>query len=385
MPVVVPASLRRAAATPLAVDGAIALVLTVMAQVQAGSGTPLVDRLLLLVITATVTFRRRYPVASTVAVAVAAAAMALTSQQPSVFGEYLAIMLMAYTVAERTRLTVAILAGVLLAGGIVAHDLAAPDLDSVGSIGGDLVTPVLAWGVGRIVHFQNRRTDRAERSVETMERDRDELARLAVQQERRQIARELHDVVAHSVSVVVIQAQGAQRILGGTRPDVGRSLRDIESAGRTALTEMRRLVGLLREEDDAAIDEPQPSLAEVPVLMDRVRSAGLAVTLTDNGGPTELGAGAQLSAYRVIQEALTNALKYARDAAVAVQIDRRPDAVDVLITDDGGASESDLQGGRGLLGMRERVSVFGGTLDAGPQPHGGFRVHASLPIRERDG
>jgi signal transduction histidine kinase len=87
----------------------------------------------------------------------------------------------------------------------------------------------------------------------------------------------------------------------------------------------------------------------------------------------------------VIQEALTNALKYARDAAVAVQIDRRPDAVDVLITDDGGASESDLQGGRGLLGMRERVSVFGGTLDAGPQPHGGFRVHASLPIRERDG
>ena len=186
------AAARRVLDRPQLVDAAIAVLLTVMAQVQAGGSVSVVDRLLLGVVTGVVAWRRRAPFVTSLVVAAAIAAMALTPQQPSVFGEYLAVMLTAYTVAERCELQLAVIGGLAMVGGVIAHDLASPDYSSVGAIGGDLVVPVLIWGVGRIVHVQYRRVDRSQELVARLERDGKELARLAVDAERAHLARELH-------------------------------------------------------------------------------------------------------------------------------------------------------------------------------------------------
>jgi len=381
-PVDLVARVRAAAAEPLLVDAAIALLLTVIAQGQAGWSMSLVDRLLLVAMTGVVAVRRRFVLLTAIATAAAAALMALTPQQPSVFGEYLAFILVAYTVAERLRLSLAVLAGLVMAGGILAHDTASTDFNTAGAIAGDLAIPLLAWGVGRIVHFQNGRADRSQRLVEQLEQDREDLARVAVAAERAHLARELHDVVTHSVSVVVIQAQGAQRVLDGAQPVVAQALHDIETAGRAALTDMRRLLGLLRDDEQRHAHAPQPGLADLPALIRRVRSAGLDVRCTETGTPAVLAPGVELSAYRIAQEALTNALKYAPGSHVALELRHEPDTVDLRITDDGSGGEVDSASGRGLLGMRERVAVYGGTLSAGPRPDGGFAVHARLPTGE---
>lgn len=372
---------RASVAEPLFLDGAIALVLTVMAQGQAGWSMSVIDRLLLIVMTCAVIARRRFVFWTALTVAAAAALMALTPQQPSVFGEYLAVILIAFTVAERLRLSLAIAGWAAIAGGILAHDLASTDYHSAGAIAGDLAMPLLAWGVGRIVAIQNGRADRAQRLVEQLEHDREELARLAVAAERAHLARELHDVVTHSVSVVVIQAQGAQRVLDGDQPEVRQSLHDIETAGRSALTDMRRLLGLLREDEQQASHAPQPGLADLPTLMTRVRSAGLAVDYTETGKPTVLAPGLELSAYRIAQETLTNALKYAPQSHVTVELRRQADALELCITDDGTAKSTDSVSGRGLLGIQERVALYGGVLTAGPLPERGFQVHARLPTQ----
>jgi signal transduction histidine kinase len=204
-----------------------------------------------------------------------------------------------------------------------------------------------------------------------------EEARIAAAEERARIARELHDVVAHSMSTIVLQA-GAERV---NLPDAQRSthetLSSIERTGREALAEMRRLVGILRADDEAA-RSPQPSLDRLDELIERVRRAGLDVELHREGTPAELAPGLDISAYRIVQEALTNALKHAGDARARVVVGYRPDAVEIEVVDDGRGGAANGQG-HGLIGLRERVSVFGGTLDAGPREGGGFRVHAVLP------
>jgi signal transduction histidine kinase len=364
---------------PLLVDSGIAVVLTAIAQGQAGGSVSVVDRLLLVVVTGAVAGRRRAPFVTSLVVATTIAAMALTAQQPSVFGEYLAVMLTAYTVAERCEISLAVLGGLAMVAGVIAHDLASPDYSSPGAITGDLVVPVLIWGVGRIVHFQYRRVDRSQELVAQLEREGQELARFAVDAERAHLARELHDVVTHSVSVVVIQAQGAQRVLEG-QPEVRQSLADIESAGRNALTEMRRMLGLLRDDERDSVS--RPCLADVAHLIAQVRAAGLRVKFYESGVASTMEGGVQLAAYRVVQEALTNALKYAAQAEVTVELLHEAGAVEILIVNASGSLASDGEGGRGLLGMRERVAVYGGTLETGPLPTGGFRVRARLPTSQ---
>lgn len=363
---------------PRLVDAMIAVFLTVMAQAQAAGSVSVVDRVLLGVVTGAVAWRRRAPFATALVVAATIAMMALTPQQPSVFGEYLAVMLTAYTLAERCTLASAVLGGLALVGGVVVHDLASPDYSSAGAIGGDLVVPVLIWGVGRIVQVQYRRVDQSQELVAQLEREGKDLARLAVAAERAHLARELHDVVTHSVSVVVIQAQGAQRVLDG-QPEVRQSLIDIESAGRTALTEMRRMLGLLRDEDPHAA--ARPGLSDVPALISQVGGAGLRVKFVESGTPLRVERGVELAVYRVVQEALTNALKHASGAEVTVELRHEAGAVELRIVDAGGDVASDGKGGRGLVGMRERVTVYGGTLETGPLPSGGFEVRARLPSK----
>ena len=222
---------------------------------------------------------------------------------------------------------------------------------------------------------------RRTRTLATEKALADARARVAVAEERARIARELHDVVTHHVNLVVLQAMAASGHLDRDPERVRQPLQVIERSGREALTEMRRLLGVLREEDAERPLAPQPGAADVEELVSSARDAGLSVGLEVSGTPRRLPAGLGLTVYRVVQEALTNAARHAAGARVGVSLRYEPDAVDVVVCDDGGQPSGDVvRGGRGLLGMRERVAVCAGTLETGPEPHGGFTVHARLPV-----
>jgi signal transduction histidine kinase len=206
-------------------------------------------------------------------------------------------------------------------------------------------------------------------------------AERAVAEERQRIARELHDVIAHSVSVMTVQAGAVRRLLQPEQERERLALETIEATGREALTEMRRLVGLLREQGASADFAPQPSMRAVDVLVGTVREAGLPVELAVEGQPAELPPGVDLAAYRVIQEALTNALKYAGPANAWVTVRWRDRELEVEIANDGRSASGGDGGGQGLVGLRERVSLVGGRIASGPRPGGGFVVTAHLPLR----
>ena len=200
-------------------------------------------------------------------------------------------------------------------------------------------------------------------------------AQLAVSEERARMARELHDIVSHNLSVVVLQAAGA-RAAGASAS----TLEKIERSGREALVEMRRLLGVLREEPTTAALAPQPGIAQLEQLVSGVRAAGLEVELTIDGRPLELPPALELSVYRIVQEALTNTLKHARASSARVHITRNAGAVTVEICDDGSTPTTFNGHGHGLVGMAERVALFGGELSTGPGPQGGFAIRASLPV-----
>jgi signal transduction histidine kinase len=209
-----------------------------------------------------------------------------------------------------------------------------------------------------------------------------EAARRAVGEEQARIARELHDVIAHSVAVIVVQA-GAAGDVFDTRPDQARAaLRSIEDTGRDALRELRRLLGAVRPDGAEVPVPPQPGLAQLDELAQPLRAAGLTVLVNHVGTPSELPAGVDLSAYRIVQEALTNTLRHARATIAEVTFRYRSDAFEIEVVDDGRGvpGRSGAGTGFGLVGMRERAALLGGSLEAGPTAHGGFRVHARLPL-----
>ena len=210
--------------------------------------------------------------------------------------------------------------------------------------------------------------------------EREEKARVAVLEERTRIARELHDVVAHAISVIVLQARGARHALGGEPDDARNALDAIEQTATQALREMRRLLGLLRADDEEVALAPQPSLAHLETLVAHVRDAGLPVEVRVEGEPRELTPGVDLSAYRIVQEALTNALKHAGQARARVLVRYGEDALELEVADTGAGSANGGGSGHGLAGMRERVAVFGGELKSGPQREGGYAVRARLPL-----
>jgi signal transduction histidine kinase len=221
--------------------------------------------------------------------------------------------------------------------------------------------------------------DGRERRLRLAERERDLAAREAVVEERARIARELHDAIAHNVSMMVVQAGAERRVVlaDSTREVLG----TIEQIGRGALTEMRRLVGMLRS-DEADPLAPQPGLDDLPTLVGQVREAGLPVELRVEGERRGLPVGIELSAYRIVQEALTNALKHAGEARAAVHVRYGPDSLELEIVDDGAGVPAPVpSGGHGLVGIRERVALYGGRFDAGRNPGGGFAVRVLLPLR----
>lgn len=244
-----------------------------------------------------------------------------------------------------------------------------------------------AWLIGE--NLKTRRAyvasleERAERAEETRAAE----AQRAVAEERTRIARELHDVVAHSMSVMLVQTGAARRVLATDPVQAAAALQAVEATGRDAMKEMRRLLGVLREDSAPASLAPQPSLDGLEALVAQFAEAGLDVSLTLEGATRPLPAGIELSAYRIVQEALTNALKHAGPGvSVVVTVGYGDDGLDVRVLDDGrGAAAVAVgngSGGHGVLGMRERVDVCGGHLVAGPRAGGGFEVHARLPVVE---
>lgn len=236
--------------------------------------------------------------------------------------------------------------------------------------------PLMAgvFAAGRLMHSR-------EELARQLEAERAHAERHAVAEERARIARELHDVVGHAISLMTIQA-GAERLaLGDARPETARVLTQIEHIGRQTMHEMRRLLGVLRTEGDEPDLAPQPGLAQIPALAERMRPIGLRVEVETEGEPRPVSPGVDISAYRVVQEALTNVLKHADGHRSHVRIRYMPHSVELEVTDDGRASRSAPNGsGHGLAGMRERVSLYGGTLEAGPIRGGGWRLFARLPL-----
>jgi signal transduction histidine kinase len=206
-------------------------------------------------------------------------------------------------------------------------------------------------------------------------------ARLAVAEERARIARELHDVVAHAVSVMVLQVGAVRHGLAEGHDEHVAALQRVEQAGRTALTEMRSLLNAMRQEGDSAETGPQPTLAEVDGLVSGIRRAGLPVVVRVEGTPTELPAGIELSAFRIIQEGLTNTVKHARASRADVLIRYGEEELEIEVRDNGRATPSESSHGHGLVGMRERVKIYGGEMTAGGAPDGGFSVRTRLPLR----
>ncbi|HEY7264325.1 MAG TPA: histidine kinase [Trebonia sp.] len=317
--------------------------------------------------------RRLYPI--TVWLVIVAAAVAIRAGVPPVtFG---AAVFAAYSAVVHSRyrnLAITVVVGVTLV-------VTAVFADTLPRFPGRLtalfaIVPAAAAGLG--LRELRRRLNNAEAEQEAA-------TQRALQAERARIAGELHDVVTHNVSVMVVQAGAARKILASSPGEAEEALLAVEATGRAAMTELRTLLGLLSPAGDGAGDEagntalrPQPGLDELGALIDRVSAAGLPVDLRVSGEPRPLPPGADLAAYRVVQEALTNVLRHAGESAASVRIEWGEKLL-ITVTDDG-RGISGGPPGRGLLGLRERLSLYGGELDAGPRPGGGWRVRAVLPV-----
>ncbi|MGW7314013.1 sensor histidine kinase [Streptomyces sp. NPDC054865] len=256
-----------------------------------------------------------------------------------------------------------------------------------------IVPFALAWVTGDSLRTRRAYYAQLVERNQRLEREREAQAKVAVAAERARIARELHDVVAHNVSVMVVQADGAAYVMDVAPEQAKEALQTISGTGRQALAEMRRLLGVLRtgEPQDSEDYVPQPDVEQIEVLVEQVRASGLTVDFVVEGTPRKLPSGVELTAYRIVQEALTNTRKHGGpEAGASVRLVYFDDGLGLLVEDDGRGAAHELYedggadgAGHGLIGMRERIGMVGGTLDAGPRPGGGFRISALLPLKKR--
>ena len=299
--------------------------------------------------------------------------------------ESLSFLVVSYTAAAMLTLRHAVAAFAVITVSVAASLFVdrPPELLSV-SFSNALVLAVCFF-LGRTVQTRRAYTDALEDRARAAEATREAVAREAVLDERRRIARELHDVVAHHISVMGVLATGARRTLYRDPATADDTLKTIEETGRSTLREMRRLLDVLRVEEDApdAPVEPQPGVARLETLAEQLRDAGLAVDLTLTGDAVTLDPGVDLTVYRIVQEALTNVLKHAGRATARVVVSFTADSVDLEVSDDGRGprpADESRPDGHGLVGMRERVSLYGGRLHTGPRAAGGFLVRARIPL-----
>jgi signal transduction histidine kinase len=339
------------------------------------------DVLAVVAIVAPLFFRRRFPFGAPIAVGVAVALTALVDERlvPKDFVPFLAGCAAVFLVGLLRNRWHAI-AGIVLAIGVEALVAYRDPLKNLSAFIATCIVFGLIWTVAFALGRKFEEADEAKKRAALAEREREERARTAVTEERARIARELHDVVGHSVSVMTVQASAVRRLLRPEQTREREALLIVERMGREALAEMRRMVGVLRRPEEGPALAPQPSLEHVMRLVEQARESGLSVELRVEGDPQPLPAGVDLTAYRLVQEGLTNALKHARAKRAQVVVCYGEGDLEVLVSDDGRGAGSGDGGGHGLIGMRERVAVFGGELEAGPRAEGGYRLWARLPV-----
>ncbi|MGA8847642.1 MAG: sensor histidine kinase [Nocardioides sp.] len=341
-----------------------------------GEGSRSVSLSVALVLCAALVFRRAYPLAvATVVLLTWPVVYTLTPVLVLFWGQFVPIVVALYSVARHGSTRHGVYGGLLGAAGLLFFDLRVPELDSAEEIVFHWMVCTVAWSLGQFVrsyeasaHAQSRRAALAETSSR-------EQALQAVVDERARIARELHDIVAHSVSVMVVQAGAAQKALDD--PEfVGEALNSIRTTGTGALQEMRRVVALIRDEDDVASLEPQPSLESLEQLIAKMDVPTL---LLVEGVERTPEAGVGLSAYRIVQEALTNVRRHAAASSVSVTVRYLSASLEIEVADDGRGTAHAI-GGNGLIGMRERAAMCGGTVSVSTAPGEGFRVVVELPM-----
>ncbi len=385
------------------VDGFWALVLLGISGVSAANihrvpnhhGSPGAALAVSVVLCAVVALRRRMPEQMLLLAAATGVAQLVLDVQttPADF----ALLVIVYTVAADGARWASRFA---LAGGLCAATLAQirwpqDDASPLGNVAVAVFTTVpfvLAWVLGDSIRTRRAYFAQLEERAARLEKEREAQAKVAVAAERARIARELHDVVAHNVSVMVVQADGAAYVLDAAPDQAKKALETISSTGRQALAEMRRLLGVLRtgEPQESGEYVPQPDVDQIEEMVERCRASGLPVDFRIEGTPRPLPSGVELTAYRIVQEALTNTRKHGGpDAGASVRLVYFDDGLGLLVEDDGKGAPHELyeEGGadgrgHGLIGMRERVGMVGGTLDAGPRPGGGFRISALLPLKQ---
>jgi len=339
------------------------------------------DALAVVAIVTPLFFRRRFPFGAPIAVGAAVALTALIDERlvPKDFIPFLAGCAAVFLVGLLRERRLAI-AGIVLAIGVEALVAYRDPLKNLSAFIATCIVFGLIWTVAFALGRKFEEADEAKKRAAQAEREREERARAAVTEERARIARELHDVVGHSVSVMTVQASAVRRLLRPEQEREREALLIVERTGREALAEMRRMVGVLRRPEEGPALAPQPSLEHVGRLVEQAREAGLSVELRVEGDPQPLPAGVDLTAYRLVQEGLTNAIKHARAERAQVVVCYGNGDLEVTVSDDGRGAGSGDGGGHGLVGMRERVAVFGGELEAGPRVEGGYRLRAKLPV-----
>jgi signal transduction histidine kinase len=367
---------------PVVADGALAVALALLALLELwlhGRGTPLLV-LVALAGTAPLAVRRRVPLAVVLVVFGAVVALTLAGTNFFSYAQLLGMLIATYTVAVHATAGRAWIAlGVANTAGVTNSVASAPAVAA-----GDVVFPILLltgpWLAGRALRLWRGRTAQLQALTEELAHEREERAALAVAAERARIARELHDVLAQSMNVIVINAEGAQEALDHDPALAFRPLGKIQETARTALRETRRMLDMLRTPEEESLT-PLPGTAELTDLVDGFRGSGPDVRLRIEGSARPLPPALELSAYRIVQQSLVNSLTHARAGQVDVVLRYGPDCLEIDVVDDGAGDGGSTAGnGYGLVGMRERAALFGGTLTAGPRPGGGFGVHARLPV-----
>jgi signal transduction histidine kinase len=353
-----------------------------LAQIIGATGAPAAPSLALAVVAGgALVLRRRAPVAVLATILAAGVAIVALGDDPS----GLSMLIALYTTAAYCELRVSLAALVLTAA--TAATLSAVTVDAPGrqtsATFGAIIAAALtigAWALGAYAQTRRRYLRELQERAASAEREREQLARIAVHEERASIARELHDIVAHSVSVMLLGVRGARDVLRSAPDAAEETLARVERSGEQSLAELRRILALLREPEQTAQSHPQPSLAELNELVAGYREAGLPVRLEVIGEPTPLASGVELSVYRIVQEALTNTLKHTDPSNVTVTLAFRDSRLELEVVDDGTPTLGVLTPGQGLVGMRERVALLGGELETGQRQGGGFRVAAQLPL-----
>jgi signal transduction histidine kinase len=370
---------------PPPVDALIALALVIAAELEAAlepvSVARWVDGLVVLGFTVPLAWRRRAPLAvlaiAAVTVVVYGEVEDAGSHQTLIF----ALALASFTCGYELPLRRAWIAPAI----IVVADLFA--IVALGQDGGDFVFVMVIyvgpWVLAQALRGRGQRVDQLAARADALESEREQREAAVVEAERARIARELHDVVSHSISVIAVQSQAIRRRLGPEYEREAADLAGVETTARQAMAEMRRLLGVLRSDGERLPLAPNPGLGQLPRLVEKVRGSGLEVDVAVVGEPLPLPPGVDLAAYRIVQEALTNAIKHARTRRATVEVRYEGGAIALLVTDDGAGPAANGNGaGHGLLGMRERVTLYGGTLETGPGAEGrGFRVRAVLPVQ----